>query len=177
MAKDSEQEMKDMVATIITNLGQKGIKVDSAAVLKMSGNTQDAEKVIQDTLKVQEVKSEKKQGQTQKVNAGNQAPYGLGDSCFCPNCFRFDNFEKVLTPLGGEFDYVSFSLLGKIFDLKFHRDAKGRENMMIEENTEAKIAPELTVEEIQNSMNEAIQRKDFDVAQRLLDELNNRKNQ
>src|SRR5688572_24628535 len=132
MAQDPEQQMKNMVETIITNLGQKGIKVDSAAVLKMSGGTEkQIDQVLKDTManaNTQAKQPEQRQGQTKKVNAGGQAPYTPEDPCFCPNCFRFDNFEQVLTPLGGEFDYVSFKLLGKVFDLKFHRDAKGREN-------------------------------------------------
>jgi len=137
MAKDPEQEMKNMVETIITNLGQKGIRVDSAAVLKMSGGTdQQIEQTIQKTLQ-SKANQNKAQGQTKKVADGGQKPYGPDAPCFCPNCFRFDNFEQVLTPLGGEFDYVSFKLLGKIFDLKFHRDAEGRENMMIQEQQPA----------------------------------------
>lgn len=177
MAQDSEQNMKNMVENLIGSLQQKGIKVESAAVLKISG---DNEKEVDAAVKNFMEQTNRKgyptpNSGTEKVRA-DKPTEKPNPNCWCPNCFRFDNFEERLSPLGGSFDYVTVSLLGKQFDIKFHRDAKGRENLMVMEK-QFEVDPQWNAEQIQGLLNQAVQNKDFAVAQKLLNQLNNLKNQ
>jgi hypothetical protein len=189
MPKDPEQEIKRMVEAIVTNLNQRGIKVGGAAVLGIERPYPTSPDKIKDA--VEQVLSKRANTQKPAPEPRKQEPqlvkneenvYDENDNvCLCPNCFNFETFEDILTPLGGKFDYQTVTLLDKKFDIKFHVDAKGRENMMISEHQEApienKIDPRWTAEEIQIALNEAIRRKHYTVAQELLNELNNRKKQ
>lgn len=183
MANESEK-MKTAVENIINSLNAKGIKVESAAVLKIGNKTTPQQDQVIDNA-VDEVMSKLGMKQVQPLQNKNEEPKsqapgfpslpqnedGTTVACLCPNCFSFETFEQQLAPKGGQFDYTQITMLGKKFDVKFHRDAEGKEHMMIEQS-EFTPDPSLTLEGLQNALNQAVAAKEFDKAQAYLDAIN-----
>jgi len=166
-----EQKMKNMVENLIGSLGQKGIKVESAAILKLNGKTdQEIDTAVNQIMK--KLNPAQAQAKAQKQVVTEKTPEGdINPDCFCPNCFRFDNFEERLQRFNGQFDYVTVSLLGKQYNIKYHRSPEGKEHLMIQEK-QFEVDPKWDAEQIQNLLNQAVQNKDFAVAQELLNQLN-----
>ena len=153
MSKENEKkDMREMVQNIVSNLRNRGVNVRSAAILDLGGNKEP-----------------------NKISKAEQNP---GKQCFCPNCFRFDNFQEKLAPLGGEFGYHEFIMFGEIFQVKGHKDPKGELNIMLQKKEEEKVAIDYSkwpVENLQVELNKVIQEKDFEEAQVILNVLNNLK--
>ena len=175
-------------------LANQGIKVDSAAILNIpnsNGKDEVIDKTVNDILKKMGnmgFPTEPK-ATTDKPVRGLDNPVSdlrkevtqlsnqLKDpeQCYCPNCFNFETFEKVLEKRGGTFDYATVKLGGKDFDIKYWTDGED-ENLMISPVT-PEFKPEGTLEELQIQLNQAVQEKAYDKAQALITLINNIKNQ
>lgn len=181
------EEMKKVVESLIQGLAKQGIKVDGAAVLNMGKSLSDEEEDIVDKT-VQTILNKANDSRAD----GSKPPFvqrptaqpplyesdvkqekEIKEACFCPDCFTFENFEKIinLENKGGSFDYKTVELGGKLFDIKYHKGPTD-ERMMISPQKET--APDLSSfsrEMLQENLNIAVQNKDFSMAQEFLNAL------
>jgi len=188
-----KDEMKQVVESLVANLAKQGVKVTNAAILSL-GDDNVPTNVIDEAVKNAVSKlglgglakkfpgvfprtntpaptqEEVKAAQEQINQVNQEAP---AEKCFCPSCFNFETFEEVLKGEGAQFDYQTVTLLGKKFDIKFYNGPEG-EKMMVSPQT-FQIDPEWTTDTLIGQLNNAVAQKEFDKAQILLNELNNRK--
>lgn len=152
MSKEKEiKEMKDVVQNIIENLRGKGVNVKSAAILNIDENEQ-------------------------KSTPNFSAKPTEDKECFCPSCFRFDNFEERLIKFGNNFDYKEFDLFGETYQLKAHKNTTGGINVMFQKKKEDEVVIDYSswpLEALQRELNKVINEKDFKEAQTILNAINN----
>lgn len=176
---NKREEIKKVVEELINTLSQRGVKVTDAAILNLDSEKKN--EAMEEAFK----KAFSNLGfpfpGVTNPNAKEQNTEGGSDKevsdapCFCPVCFNYDTFEKVLNGKpGAKFDYAKVTLGGKEFNIKFYDGPYG-ENMIIAPN-EFKIDPDWTTDTLIGQLNNAVAQKDFNKAQILLNELNNRKN-
>jgi hypothetical protein len=183
--------MKNLVETLVKELQNQGIKVDAAAILNIpnsKGKDEVIDKTVNDILSKMGnmgFPTEPKTATTPGRGLDNpvsdlrkevtQLSNQLKDpeQCYCPNCFNFETFEQVLTKRGGKFDYVTVQLGGKNFNIKYWTDGND-ENIMISPEEQK---PTGTLEELQVQLNQAVQEKDYNKAQVLINMINELKNQ
>ena len=170
-------------------LSNQGIKVAGVAVLKIpdsKGKEETIDKTVDNILSKMSKEGfpgilEPKEGfnneaiEMLKVNTQKANQASDPDQCYCPECFNFETFEEVLSKRNGNFDYASVKLGGKQFDIKYWTDGKD-ENIMISPYKE-KVAKELSMEDLQTALNEAVSAKQYDQAQALITRINELKNQ
>lgn len=187
-----KDEMKQVVESLVANLAKQGVKVTDAAILSLD-NDNTPTNVIDQAVKSALNKlsggfpknfpgvfprtntpaptQEELKAAQEQINQANEG--GLKEKCFCPSCFNFETFEEVLKGEGAKFDYATVTLLGKKFDIKFYNGPEG-ERMMVSPQ-EFKVDPAWTTDTLIGQLNNAVAQKEFDKAQILLNELNNRK--
>lgn len=144
--REPKLEVKKMIEAVIQNLRAKGF--DTKNVLAI--NIDDFKK-------------------SQKQDPSPTETKALREECFCPDCFNFETFELKLSPKGGNFEYKTVELMGEEFEIKFHKDAKGEENMMIQKK---RVVNEESPEKLKEALNSAVQRQDWESAQSLIDRIN-----
>lgn len=177
--QDYEGFIRKALEQLITNLEKKGIKVDTK-VIKITGDQGKNKEEIIRNAKEEDIRNAiksafQKLGDITKIADPKTSLKEDGEKCFCPLCFNFDTFEEVLKESGGEFAYTSVTLLGKVFDIKFHRSPKGEERIMIQPQ-ELKIEGNISMEDLEKELNKSVQQKDFQKAQAILTEINKLKN-
>lgn len=183
--------MKNLVESLVKGLQKQGVKVDSAAILKIPNSNAEQEKkinnIVDDILgnmgkmgfptgeekrnPLQNEATDMKVAETQEQNQAKDP-----GQCYCPNCFNFETFESVLSKRGGTFDYATVKLGGKEFDIKFWTDGQD-DNLMISPKAQPKFEPQGTLEELQVQLNQAVQERAYDKAQALITLINTIKNQ
>lgn len=160
-------DIRKNVEALIDELRAAGIDVTEAAVLKLGtegiGKGKSSKEIVREIMN------------TIAPNVPKQEKLEEEEVCFCNNCFTFGTFEETLkTKKGGAIDYASFEVSGKIFDVKHYVGPLG-EHMMCQERSTEKASKELTAEDLQLLLNEAIVTRDFPKAQDILNQLNNLK--
>ena len=187
MSQNNKSEIKQVVEDIITNLGKKGIRVTDAAVLSLDNlnpqNSQAVDRAVSDVLKKMSgmgfpgIKKPFTPQPNSMPPVQQQDQPGQQDEareeCFCRECFNFETFEQKLGTEGNRFDYATVTLGGKPFDIKYCIGPRG-ENIMISPK-EYKVDPQWTTDTLIGELNNAVAQKQYDKAQILLNELNNRK--
>ena len=181
---NDQNDMKKLVEGLVKNLQSRGINVKSAAFLELGDKSQaptqqpptplpgqvDMGKVknILDTLAANGIRPSQPTQQIQDPNKGQE-------KCYCPDCFNFTSFEEVLREEGSIFDYLEIKLNGQQFAVKYHLSPGGVERVMIQKAIAVNLA-NLTTEQLQAELTEAVQHKEFSNAQQILNEINLRKN-
>ena len=198
--KDKNQEMKEMqnvVENIVSDLTKQGIKVNSAAILNIETANPNQEKSIKKVIDqainyaieqaVNKINNNSSVNNNSNIN-NTDLPRNKGisidpekikvkEKCFCPSCFNFNTFEKVLSDEVGVFDKAELNLGGKKFHLKAFIGGNGEHYFMIEALENINDNTNWTSEQIQAGLSEAIKNKDYVNAQIFMDKLNNFKNQ
>lgn len=171
-------KMKNVIGAMINDLAKQGITVTDAAVLQIDkkDNTPEGMSNVDKAVKnlMEKLNGTKPQQATQTATS-QAAKQEVDEECFCDACFNFETFEEKLRQFGGKFDYASVILNGKQFDIKYHVCERG-ESVMISEEPPKQVNPSWTAEQIQGELNIAVQNKQFDKAQILLNALTNLKN-
>lgn len=183
-------DMKKVVEQLVTNLKRNGVKVTSAAVLNLEtqANQNAVDKAVNNIMT--------------KVNSLKPAPMpplpttpGLPPlppmpnikqegteirKCMCPNCFNFDSFEERLGEPGSIFDYTTFTLNNIEFEVKYHLSPSGEENVMAakKDRDNGKVDySTMSVEQLEVELSKAVQNKEFQKSQLLLNAIQQLRNQ
>lgn len=187
MNNKPRDEFREMMNNFIDHLKSNGLNVSGAAILDLGGNgSQDYKTQLQDEVSrvLREISRVGALGKGMPSGAMNKdnGPRGEAEfegKCFCPICFNFDTFEEVLKDFDGKFDYGSIELGGKTFDLKYWISPTGKEKLLVSTQKKEEIKPNYenyTISDLQESLNEAVNSKNFTEAQVILDIINKTKN-
>lgn len=101
------------------------------------------------------------------------------DANTCPNCSQYMNFEEQYKGVPGRFDYAEVELGDKVFGLKYFMSDEGEEIVVMRDITEYEDEDDsidlskLSLEELQNGLNLAVQAREFDKAQEILNAISN----
>ncbi len=102
-------------------------------------------------------------------NTDQENIFGEEDEvCTCPGCLNFENFEEVLTKKNGHFDYAEVDLGGQKFRIKYFIGIDGKEHLVMQKVDKKSNLNNLSQEQLQQLLSLAVQNKDFERAQILL---------
>lgn len=187
MDNKPKDEFREMMNSFIDHLKSNGLSVSNAAILNLGGDgsqddkkqvEQEVARVLREMGKARFPGGAMPSGEMNKDNGPRGVPEFKG-KCFCPMCFNFDTFEEVLKDLGGNFDYATVQLGGKLFDLKYWISPTGKEKIIVSPQKKQEVGPSydnLPLEKLQEALNIAVNSKDFSEAQVILDAINKTKN-
>lgn len=184
MNKQPRDEFREIMNQFIDQLKSNGLNVSGAAILDLGGNDDrqqvqgEVSRVLREMGKAGFPGVNMPVGQMNKDSGPRGEPEFKG-KCFCPVCFNFDTFEEVLKDLGGQFDYTSVELGGKLFNLKYWVSPTGKEKLVVSPQKKEEVRPNYegyTLEDLQEFLNEAVSSKNFTEAQVILDTINKTKN-
>lgn len=192
MSKNINQAVQDL----INDLQKRGIAVENVAVLKLNKEgqvqtpapsqaatkpatgtqTPNTTQAFSDFLKKYGgVAPKQMQAPKELQNEETTSNLQSDEKCFCPNCLTFDNMEQVLgDKQPAAFDKVEFSLLGQTFQAKYYKGAYGEHMMILRKDFQ--VDPSWTVEQLQKQFSDALQNKEYDKAQTLLNAIKNQQN-